>query len=426
MVRDGAVMVSGSRIRAVASARDLCAAYPGTPVERLDGAILAPGFVDTHCHLEWALAGGLAPGGEFGRWLGGFLAAVGGAGPEFTAAAAEAGALAALRAGTTTLWDSGPTGAGAAAMARVGLTGISCVEVFGSGGPETVANARERLLGGLRRADDVDDGRVEIGIAPHAPYTVGPDLWMALIADHDLARRAWTTHLAESDAELTAIRGEGGPIAEAFAGRYGPPAVWPGPDDAGVVTRLARRGALRSRMIAAHCVRLDAGEADLLAEAGVSVAHCPTSNAYLGCGVASIPELRNAGVRVGLGTDSPASAGNYDIRAEARACGLVQGAAGHHLTSADLVRLATLGGAEALFRDHEIGTITAGKRAHLVAIRPPAHLAGADPHRALLDAEAAVSDVWVDGVRRVERSTVCGVDVAAVAARGIEARSAVC
>jgi len=300
------------------------------------------------------------------------------------------------------------------------------VEVFGTGGPESVGPALERLSWGLDRAREGGGGGVEVGIAPHAPYTVGPHLWEALIADDHLARLVWTTHLAESAAELTAVRGDGGPIAEAFAGRYGPPAVWPGRVDAGVVSRLANAGALRSRMIAAHCVGLATGEADLLAEAGVAVAHCPISNAYLGCGVASLSGLRDAGVRVGLGTDSPASAGSYDVRAEARACGLVQAATGHHVTSAELVRLATLGGAEALSRDHEIGTITAGKRAHLVAITPPPHLAGADPHRALLDSEAAVTDVWVDGHRRIAAGIAREVDVAAISGRAIEARTAVC
>jgi cytosine/adenosine deaminase-related metal-dependent hydrolase len=419
-------MVADGRIRAVAPAAELRAAYPHAPVEHLGHAILAPGFVDAHCHLEWALAGGLAPGGEFGRWLGAFLGAVGGAGPDFTTAAAAAGALAALRAGTTTLWDSGPTGAGAAAMARIGVTGISCVETFGAGGPETVGPALARLREGLGRVAGTGGDRVEIGIAPHAPYTVGPELWGALMRDAELSCRVWTTHLAESGAELIAVRGEGGPIAAAFSGRYGPPAVWDGPPSAGVVTRLFAHGALRTRMIAAHCVQLAPGETDLLAKAGVSVAHCPVSNAYLGCGIAPVSDLQSAGVRVGLGTDSPASAGSYDVRAEARACGLLHAVAGAHLTPADLVRLATIGGAEALGRDHEIGTLAPGKRAHMVVVRAPAHLAGADPHLAMLDAEATVSDVWVDGSRRVSAGTVAGVDVAAIAARAAEARKAVC
>ena len=78
-------------------------------------------------------------------------------------------------------------------------------------------------------------------------------------------------------------------------------------------------------MVAAHCVQLTANEPRLLAAAGVGVAHCPISNSYLGCGVAPLAALRDAAVSVGLGTDSPASAGNYDVRAEARACALIHG-----------------------------------------------------------------------------------------------------
>src|SRR6202008_2122738 len=83
------------------------------------------------------------------------------------------------------------------------------------------------------------------------------------------------------------------------------------------------------------------------AAAGVGVAHCPQSNGRLACGAAPLALLRAAGVRVGLGTDSPASAGRYDIRAEARACALVQAGAGRQPPGAEeQVRMATSGGSE--------------------------------------------------------------------------------
>jgi cytosine/adenosine deaminase-related metal-dependent hydrolase len=385
-----------------------------------------PGFVDAHCHLEWALTAGLAPGGEFGSWLGTFLAAVSAAGPGFTAAAADAGALAALCAGTTTLCDSGPTGAGAAAMARLGLQGLSCVEAFGTGPSDTLGPAIRRIRDAYGRAATEPAPGVAIGMSPHAPYSVGPAFWDILLRDPEWSSLPWTTHFAESPAELVAIGTGGGTIATALSSRGVRPAHWPGEDGEGVITRLARAGALRRGTVAAHCIQLTADEPALLADYGVRVAHCPISNAYLGCGVAPLRALRAAGVRIGLGTDSPASAGNYDVRAEARACALMQGNAGLSLTPRELVRLATLGGAEALGLDDELGSIVPGKRANMVALAPALRASGVDPHVAALDPGTRVTRVWTDGVLRLVDADVPGIDVARIATRAAEARQSVC
>jgi len=400
--------------------------YPAAREEGLGASIIMPGFVDAHCHLEWALTAGLAPGGEFGRWLGAFLAAVSVAAPGFTEAAAWAGALAALRAGTTTLCDSGPSGAGGAAMTRLGLQGFSCVEAFGNGRAATLGPALTRVRDAYVHARIAADSGVAVGISPHSPYAVGPEFWGLLSQDPELSSCPWSTHFAESPAELEAISTGRGTIAQALSSRGVAPATWAGDDGEGVVARLARAGALRTGMVAAHCVRLSEGEPRLLAAHGVGVAHCPISNAYLGCGVAPLAALREAGVSVGLGTDSPASAGNYDIRAEARACALVQAVAGVTLTPRELVRMATLGGAEALRLDHEIGSIVRGKRANIIALAPTPHAVGVDPHFVALDPETRVTRVWTDGVLRLSDGAVPGVDVAGIATRAAEARESVC
>jgi cytosine/adenosine deaminase-related metal-dependent hydrolase len=418
--------VVDGRIAALGSPDALRGRYPKVGVRDLGDSILAPGFVDAHCHLEWALTAGLAPGGEFGRWLGAFLAAVATAGPEVLAASADAGALAALRAGTTTLYDSGPTGAGAAALTAMGLRGVSCVEAFGAGEAGTLGPSLERLRAGIARAEAAAGPRVRVGVSPHAPYSVGPALWKILTGDPDLGARAWSTHFAESAAELEAIATGHGTIAEALGRRDVHPARWPGPDGTRVITRLSQAGALRPGMVAAHCVQLDEHEPALLAAHGVAVAHCPISNARLGCGAAPLGALAAAGVRIGLGTDSPGSAGNYDIRAEARACELVQGAVGTSLTPHELVRLATIGGAEALGCDQEIGSISVGKYADLVALRPPGHVAGADAHLALLDPQTLVTHVWIEGQLRIDGARALGIDVEGIATRAEKARRVVC
>jgi 5-methylthioadenosine/S-adenosylhomocysteine deaminase len=141
-------------------------------------------------------------------------------------------------------------------------------------------------------------------------------------------------------------------------------------------------------------VRLGPGDARLLAEAGVSVAHCPRSNVHLRCGRAPIEAIREAGARVGLGTDSPASGGDFDLRAEARAARDLHAGA-LHLDAAALLRMATLGGAEALGMEDEVGALAPGRRADLAALDAPGD--GRPPEDRALDPAATVALVIVDG-----------------------------
>jgi 5-methylthioadenosine/S-adenosylhomocysteine deaminase len=124
-------------------------------------------------------------------------------------------------------------------------------------------------------------------------------------------------------------------------------------------------------MLAAHCVKVDAEEISLLAEDDVAVVHCPRSNAALGCGVAPLADLRAAGLRVGLGTDSPASAPSFDMFDEMRTA--LYGARAREerpdaLSAADALELATLGSARALGLDGEVGSIVPGKHADLAVL----------------------------------------------------------
>ena len=197
------------------------------------------------------------------------------------------------------------------------------------------------------------------------------------------------------------------------------PGRWPGAEGAGPVERLAGAGALSGGLVAAHCVQLGDGDPALLAQAGVGVAHCPRSNEYLHCGRAPVDALHQAGVPVGLGTDSPASGGDYDVRAEARACARIHGdAAGQ---AEGLLSLATIGGARVLGLDAEVGTLTPGKRADLVALRT---LPGSprDPWAAALAAGTEVATVVIDGAVALEGDRPAGIDAGDVETAAARAR----
>jgi cytosine/adenosine deaminase-related metal-dependent hydrolase len=202
--------------------------------------------------------------------------------------------------------------------------------------------------------------RVRLGVSPHAPYTCTPEVY----------RACWelglpvATHLAESEAEQEWLRSGGG-AWEAFASLLAPPTGKTG------IRTLAERGLLDRRVLAAHCVKVDAEEIALLAEHDVAVAHCPRSNALLGCGIAPLAELRAAGLRVGIGTDSPASTPSFDMFDELRtAVGLarVRAERSDALSAGAALELATLGSARALGMDAEIGSLRPGKRADLAVV----------------------------------------------------------
>ena len=384
--------------------------WPHLPERDLGDVVLLPGFVDAHCHLEWSLVRGLGRQGAFADWLASILALGPRMGIDDHRAAAAVGALNCMRHGTTTVADSGPTGAAAAALRDTGLRGIVHLEAFGRHTGATARTAASEIAERVRALDGGGD-RVRIGVSPHAPYTVGPAFWDALLEHGDLADRSWATHLAESRDETMLLSTGDGPLAALFAARGTAPGVWPG--EGSPVSRLARAGVLRPGLIAAHCVQLDPDDPERLAVAGIGVAHCPVSNATLGCGHAPIARLRSAGVALGLGTDSPASAGAYDVRADGRVAGDVAS-----LAPAEIVELATLGGAKVLGMADHIGSIEVGKAADLIAIsgRPDA----SDPYVTAVDGAARVAWVMVDGTVLVDGGRPVALDDVAVVARGAE------
>jgi 5-methylthioadenosine/S-adenosylhomocysteine deaminase len=425
-VRGGSVAVVDGRVAAVGPREDLARSHGALPEVDLGDAVLAPGLVDAHCHLEWALLGGLLPPAPFHEWLSSMLALRGRVGPETARTAARLGALRCLEHGTTTVVDSGPLGAGVAALSEVGLRGLVLLEVTGRERGAEAAERAARVADEVAALRDAAGPRVRVGVGPHAPYSVGPELWRALGAERRLGTAPTGCHLAESRAEHTLIASGGGPLALLFAAAGIEPAAWPGPPGESPAARLARAGGLRPGMLAAHCVHLAPGDAALLGEHDVRPVLCPTSNARLACGAAPVERMLRGGCRPALGTDSPASAGPFDMRAEARALALSQGAAGNPIAAADLLRMATADGADALgFGD--LGRLTPGARADMVAVGIPPEAAPGDPAEAFLHPLGRVVVVAVEGRALVwEGHVVDASHRGAVEAAAAEARAGLC
>jgi cytosine/adenosine deaminase-related metal-dependent hydrolase len=346
----GAVVVGDDgRIAAVGASGELGEG------ERFPEAVILPGFVNAHSHLEYAVYPGFGDGLPFPDWIGLHVERKSRIGVEEMEASARLGALECLRSGITTVGDASFSGAAATAAAEVGLRAIVHIEVFGADerALDRFHRIRERIAGAF-------SDRVELGVSPHAPYTCTLEVYRAC-AELGLPV---TTHLAESDAEREYLLTGSGPW-EAFAELLVTP-----PGTTGV-RALASEGLLGHHVVAAHCVTVDEEEIALLAEHRVAVAHCPRSNALLGCGVAPLAELREAGVEVAIATDSPASSPSFDMFDEMRATIIAARARERRpgaLSAADALELATLGGARALGLEDEVGSLVPGKQADLTVL----------------------------------------------------------
>jgi 5-methylthioadenosine/S-adenosylhomocysteine deaminase len=323
--------------------------------ERFAGCAIVPGFVNCHTHLEYAVYAGFGDGLPFEAWIGMHVRRKSLLEHDDMRAIAVEGALECLRSGVTTIGDCSFAGAAAEAAAQTGLRAIVYLEVFGR--DET---ALERFHDLRARAEPAFSDRVRPGVSPHAPYTCT----LAVYEQCAGLGLPLATHLAESVSErLYLVDGSGD--WSSFAELLVPPAGTTG------IRLLAEAGLLGPQLMAAHCVDADAEEIALLAEHGVGVAHCPRSNGYLGCGTAPLRELLEAGIAVGIATDSPASTPSFDVFEELRTA--IVGARARErrpeaLSASRALELATLGGARVLGLDDKVGSLVPGKQADLAVV----------------------------------------------------------
>lgn len=323
-----------------------------------DGCVIAPGFVDAHAHIEYAAYDALVDGLPFAGWIGDHIRRKRRLAAEHMRASAELGAWQALHAGITCIGDASYSGDAAYALQAAGLRGRVYLEVFGGATDAEAASQLEDCLARLAQLPSSE--LVSHGVSPHAPYTVGEPLYRR-VAETGLP---WMTHLLESPEELAFLAG-GGPLYDALAERGIDPPRWRGGQPVQALADL-----LGPHVVAVHLTQAAPADLELLASSGTAIAHCPRSNARLGCGRLDLEAADRAGVVVGLGTDSPSSAGPLDPFAELRCALEVHRAATRDATSpslARLLRMATLDAARALGYD-DLGSLDVGSHADLLAV----------------------------------------------------------
>jgi 5-methylthioadenosine/S-adenosylhomocysteine deaminase len=374
----------------------------GTEVRRL-GGLLMPGLVNCHGHSPMTLLRSAGDGLPLDRWL------------HESIWPREArledqdvywgmvlGAAELLCNGVTTTCEQYRHPAAVVdAVLQAGIRTMYTPAIFDvpDAGPD---GTWEALLAAACAVADAEAGKHELlqmGFGPHAAYTVPPE-GLRTIASEARARDALLQiHLSETVAECEVVRDRYGMSAPAL---------------------LASEGVLEGRVLAAHAVWLDDADLALLAEHDVAVAHCPGSNGKLGSGIAPLRALLDRGVRVGLGTDGPASNDDLHLWDEMRLAPLLARAVAGDpdvLSSAAALRLATRGGGEAL--GLAVGALEVGRPADLIRLRTDdvrftpalsdAELLG---HLVWAGAGYLVTDVWVGGAPAVEQGRCTTVDVA--------------
>jgi len=302
-ISNGAIIISGDRIAAVGSWRNLSKKFSGNVLDLGDVAIL-PGLVNAHCHLDYTnLAGQFAPPKLFSDWLKQITTSKGQFSYSDFAESWLKGAKMLIRHGTTTVGDveSIPELL-PEVLEATPLRVISFLEMTGI---RSRRQPKSILQEAVKQVEDLDALGFSGGLSPHAPYSTLPEL-LRLSAKF-ARKRKWllAVHVAESEQEF-----------QMFTQGQGDMFDWlrrsqRDMSDCGLgspVRHLERCGALGPNLLAIHVNYVDESDAALLARRKVSVVHCPRSHSYFRHAAAfRYQEFTRAGINICLGTDSLAS-----------------------------------------------------------------------------------------------------------------------
>jgi cytosine/adenosine deaminase-related metal-dependent hydrolase len=407
LMRDGVIVEVGQGLSSAGQVLDAA------------GCLVTPGLVNTHHHLYQSLTRAV-PGGQdallFG-WLQTLYPIWSRFGPEEMYVSAQVGLAELMLSGCTLTSDHlylYPNGSRLddtiAAAADIGMRfhptrgSMSIGESDGGLPPDSLVEDERAILEDCIRVidahHDASDGSMcRVGVAPCSPFSVSRDLMRdAAVLARD-KRVMLHTHLAENDEDIAYSLEKFG----CRPGQYAQDLGWTGDD-----------------VWHAHCVKLDDQEIDLFARSGTGVAHCPCSNCRLGSGIAPVRQMRDAGVKVGLGVDGSASTDVGHLVLEARQSMLLQRVSlgADAMSAREALRIATRGGAEVLGRD-DCGQIAIGKRAD-IAIWDMNGIEAAgtwDTAALLLAGPTQVRDLFIEGRRVVASGQITSIDLSKTIAR---------
>jgi 5-methylthioadenosine/S-adenosylhomocysteine deaminase len=358
IIENGVVAVRGDSIVFVGTQSELRSfAMKGvTARQTIDakGKLVLPGFINGHTHVPMTLFRGLHDDVTLDEWLRKYIfpAEAKNVTEEFVRWGTRLAAAEQIRGGVTTFADMYYfEDAVAEETKAAGMRGVLGETFIDFPAPDNKTNAAvlEYTEKFLKRWQG--DSLIHAAPAPHSIYTCSQKTLQDAAA---LARKynaPILIHVAEMKKELDDSRAQNGTTP---------------------VQYLDKIGILGPDVVAAHCIFVDEADRKILAQRKVGCVHNPSSNMMLASGVSPVPEMRAAGVAVGLGTDGPAGSNNdldlmeeMDLAAKLAKITKMDPLA---LNAKAVVEMATIDGARALHMEKEIGSLEAGKKADLILI----------------------------------------------------------
>lgn len=361
-IEDGAIAIDGQRIVKVGPQKEVVEKFPQAEHHEHRDAIILPGLVNAHTHLELTVMRGYLEREEndFFSWLKKLtLARLFRLTPDDLEVSATWGACEAVRAGITCVGDASDSAiTSMRAASSVGLRGVIFQESFGPDARLLAENV-DKLKNKVAELRSLQTELLRVGVSPHAPYSVCAPQLEAIAEFAATENLPIMMHAAESEAEELLLREGCGLFADNLKTRaidFSAPGCSP-------IQHLKQHRILEQQPLLAHCIRVDDKDIDTLAQTGSKVVHCPKSNAKLGHGRAPLAKFLEKNVTVGLGSDSVASNNTCDILEEARFAVLLSrtaGSGGKVIEANDALYAATAGGACCLGFDNRIGQLAEG------------------------------------------------------------------
>lgn len=353
------------------------------------GCWMMPGLINTHTHTPMNLLRGIQDDSELHEWLTDYIwPAERKLTPETTTLAVETALIEMLKSGTTTFNDMyNPNGVDIAQIHRVvQQSKMRCYfsPTLFSNEQETTSETIERSQHIIEQILAFNDERFKVMVAPHSPYTCSEELLQQSLELAQQFNIPLHIHVAETQTETNILLDRCGKRPVAY---------------------LQSLGYLEHPSIFAHGVELSTEDIEMLAKSQTAIAHNPISNLKLASGIAPITQLQQAGITVGLATDSVASNNNLDLFEEAKCAALLQKMSQQDarvFAIETVLRLMTIEGAKALRLDEQVGSLEVGKQADFLIINPQdkVHLQPSQQmlsHLVYAVRGADVQDVYIGG-----------------------------